>query len=127
MLLISGEAYAMWPCTPLSQIAVDRAALHGAADRAEHIAYAHAGHLAGTPPGFAVAPSIRHPVDDVVYPFGGSRAGNNTARRDGWRRQVAFVRSAPSLCSHPLRSRLGAWLSSTPRTPTRHPSPAPPA
>ena len=49
------------------------------------------------PPGFAVAPSIRHPVDGVVYPFGGSRAGNNTARRDGWRRQVAFVRSAPSL------------------------------
>ena len=97
VLLISGEADAMWPCTPLSQIAVDRAARHGAADRAEHIAYADAGHLAGTPPGFAVAPSIRHPVDDVVYPFGGSRAGNNTARRDGWRRQVAFVRSAPSL------------------------------
>ncbi len=97
VLLISGEDDRMWPCTPLSRIAEERARRHGATDRVEHVSYPDAGHGAGLPPGFAVAPAIRHPVDDVVYPFGGTRDGNHAARRDAWARQVAFAQQAPTL------------------------------
>ena len=97
VLLLTGADDAMWPATPLSDIAVDRAARCGAADRVRHVSYPDAGHLTGLPPGFAVPAGISHPVDGTYYSFGGTRAGNQAARRDAWRRLVAFCRAAPRL------------------------------
>jgi len=97
VLLLTGEDDAMWPATALSEIAVERAERYGAADRVRHVAYPDAGHLTGLPPGFAVPSGISHPVDGTYYSFGGTRAGNQAARRDAWRQLVAFCRSAPKL------------------------------
>ncbi len=97
VLLVSGEDDAMWPATPLSEVAVDRAERYGAAERVRHLSYPDAGHLTGLPPGFAVPAGISHPVDGVHYSFGGTRAGNHAARRDSWRELVAFCRAAPKL------------------------------
>jgi dienelactone hydrolase len=79
VLLLSGEDDAMWPSARLSRIAEARAAREGAADRATHVAYPHAGHFCTTPPGFPLT------SEDVVR-NGGSRAGNQAARLDSWRR-----------------------------------------
>jgi pimeloyl-ACP methyl ester carboxylesterase len=79
VLLLSGEDDAMWPSARLSRIAEVRAAREGAADRVTHVAYPNAGHFCTTPPGFPLT------SEDVVR-NGGSRAGNQAARLDSWRR-----------------------------------------
>ncbi len=84
VLLLSGEDDAMWPSARLSRIAEDRAARVGVADRVTHVAYPDAGHFCTTPPGFPLmAPG--------VVRGGGSRTGNQAARRDSWRRLLDFV------------------------------------
>ena len=97
VLLLSGQDDAMWPSTPLSDIAMDRATREGAGDRVEHVAYPDAGHQVGLPPGFAVPVVLVHPVDGVTVALGGTRSGNRAARRDSWRRLVEFVRTVPKL------------------------------
>jgi dienelactone hydrolase len=84
VLLLSGEDDAMWPSTPLSRIAEARAEREGVADRVIHVAYPHAGHFCTTPPGFPLT------SEDVVR-NGGTRAGNQAARLDAWRRILEFV------------------------------------
>lgn len=79
VLLLSGEDDAMWPGARLSRIAEARAAREGAADRVTHVAYPRAGHFCTMPPGFPLT------SEDVVR-NGGSRAGNQAARLDSWRR-----------------------------------------
>jgi dienelactone hydrolase len=79
VLLLSGEDDAMWPSARLSRIAEERAAREGVADRVTHVAYPHAGHFCTSPPGFPT------PSDSVLR-NGGTRAGNQAARRDSWRR-----------------------------------------
>ena len=84
VLLLSGEDDAMWPSARLSRIAEARAAREGAAERVTHVAYPDAGHFCTTPPGFPTT------SEDVVR-NGGSRAGNQAARLDSWRRLRDFV------------------------------------
>ncbi len=84
VLLLSGEADSMWPSARLSRIAEDRAERGGAADRVTHVAYPDAGHFCTTPPGFPLM------SEDIVR-NGGSRAGNQTARLDSWRRLLDFA------------------------------------
>jgi dienelactone hydrolase len=84
VLLLTGEDDAMWPSARLSRIAEARAAREGAADRVTHVAYPDAGHFCTTPPGFPIM------SEDVVR-NGGTRAGNQAARLDSWRRLRDFV------------------------------------
>ena len=83
VLLLSGEDDTMWSCARLSRIAEARAEREGA-DHVEHVAYPDAGHFCTTPPGFPL-PS------DAVIRTGGSRAGNDAARLDAWRRLLDHV------------------------------------
>ena len=74
----------MWPSARLSRIAEARAAREGAAERVTHVAYPDAGHFCTTPPGFPM-------MSEDVMRNGGSRAGNQAARLDSWRRLREFV------------------------------------
>ena len=60
-------------------------------DRVTLVAYPDAGHWCAQPPGFPIASAIVHPVDGTHTLIGGSRAGNNTARLDAWRRLLEHV------------------------------------
>ncbi len=86
VLLTSGEDDQIWRSSLLSAYAVRRAQRLGAADRVEHVAYPDAGHACSAPPGYAVPIESVHPVDGVTSSLGGTRAGNNAARVDSWRR-----------------------------------------
>ena len=92
LLLLTGEADALWRCTLLSELAVRRAERTGAGDRVTHVSYPEAGHFCCTPPGFAIAGgSSLHPLDGKPFTVGGTRAGNQAARLDAWRRVRAFL------------------------------------
>jgi pimeloyl-ACP methyl ester carboxylesterase len=91
VLLLSGEDDGMWPSARLSRIAEARAKREGAADRVTQVAYPDAGHQACLPPGFPVPSQMVHPVDGSTYPFGGTRAGNQAARLDAWRRLLGHL------------------------------------
>jgi dienelactone hydrolase len=91
VLLLSGADDRLWPSTPLSAYAERRAARLGAADRVEHVAYPGAGHGCSAPPGYAVPLAFTHPVIGSFLTLGGTRAGNNAARVDGWRRVLALL------------------------------------
>ena len=90
VLLLSGEDDAMWPSARLSRIAEARAAREGAADRVTHVAYPDAGHFCTTPPGLPDRVGGRDP-DATCRQIGGSRAGNQAARLDAWRRLLELV------------------------------------
>lgn len=87
VLLLSAEDDAMWPSARLSRIAEARAEREGAGDRVEHVAYPDAGHFCTTPPGFPI-------ISDQALRNGGSRAGNQGARLDAWRRLLDHVGGA---------------------------------
>jgi dienelactone hydrolase len=87
VLLLSAEADTMWPSARLSRIAEGRAAREGVADHVEHVAYPDAGHFCTTPPGFPI-------LSETAIRNGGSRAGNDGARLDAWRRLLDHVGAA---------------------------------
>jgi hypothetical protein len=93
VLLVSALDDQMWRSSMLSDIAVRRAERLGVADRVEHVAHPDAGHACGAPPGYPISRGIRHPVDDVYSALGGTRAGNQLARRASWRRLIDTVGS----------------------------------
>jgi len=84
ILMVSGEADAMWPASSLSQIAERRASERGFAHQITHLKYAGAGHLCGGVPGTPVASEVRHPLTGQVYSLGGTPAANARARADSW-------------------------------------------
>jgi pimeloyl-ACP methyl ester carboxylesterase len=87
VLLLSGEDDTMWPSARLSRIAEARAEREGVGDHVEHVAYPDAGHFCTTPPGFPI-------LSDQAVRNGGSRAGNDRARLDSWRRLLDHVGAA---------------------------------
>jgi dienelactone hydrolase len=93
ILMISGEDDAMWPSTVLAEIAEKRAAQHGFGHRLVHLRYPDAGHTCGSPPGLPAPLVSLHPVDNQLYAFGGSAAGNAAAQADSWQRSLAFLRN----------------------------------
>ncbi len=94
VFLTSGEDDQMWRSTLLSEYAVRRARRYGAAARVEHVAYPDAGHACSAPPGYAVPIVSVHPVEGTTDTLGGTRAGNNAARVDFWRRLLALFRDS---------------------------------
>ena len=94
ILMVSGDADAMWPSTPMGEIVERRAAEHGFAHEVTHLRYPDAGHLCAGAPGTPVLTEVRHPLTHGLYTFGGSRAGNAAARADSWPRVLAFLEDA---------------------------------
>ena len=91
VLLLSAADDRLWPSAALSAYAVRRAERLGATDRVEHVSYPEAGHACSAPPGYAVPIQLVHPVDGSFSTLGGTRAGNNAARVDGWRRVLDLL------------------------------------
>ena len=91
ILMISGEADAMWPATELAEIAEHRAADRGFTRDLTHLRYPGAGHLCGGVPGTPAVTESRHPVTGQVYSFGGSPLANAQARADSWPRVLQFL------------------------------------
>lgn len=95
VLFVSGEADTMWPSTPMTRIAEQRARDHGFAHPIVHLRYRDGGHTSAGVPGTPVVTEVRrHPLTGASYSFGGTRAGNAHARADSWPRVVAFLREA---------------------------------
>jgi uncharacterized protein len=89
VLLVSAEDDRLWDATRLTRIAEVRADREGAGDRLTHVAYPDAGHMIGNPPGFPIRTGL---VDgERTIAFGGSRAGDQAARVDSWRRLLELV------------------------------------
>jgi hypothetical protein len=88
VLLICGEADALWPACPMArQVAARASRLSG--PKVKVLAYEDAGHAVfGTPvPG-------DDPRHDRLGKTGGSPDGNAAARNDGWPQVVAFLRKS---------------------------------
>jgi dienelactone hydrolase len=94
ILLVSGEADAMWPSTRLGELVERRAAAHRSAHQVTHLRYPDAGHAGVGVPGTPAPTEIRHPVDGRRYALGGTPAGNAAARADSWPQVLAFLASA---------------------------------
>jgi dienelactone hydrolase len=90
VLLTSGQEDQVWRSTLFSDYAVRRAARAGASGRVEHVAYPDAGHACSAPPGYAVPIGRADPADGRLF-LGGTREGNQAARRDTWRRLLDLV------------------------------------
>jgi dienelactone hydrolase len=84
ILMVSGEADAMWPATDLAEIAERRAAARGFHHRLTHVRYAGAGHLCGGIPGTPSATEVNHPLTRQTYSLGGTPAANARARAASW-------------------------------------------
>jgi dienelactone hydrolase len=92
VLLISGEDDQMWPSTNMAEISVARLREHGFRDPYEHLSYVGAGHAFRVPYWPQTMIEMRHPVDGVLYAFGGNPESNAHAAVDSWRRVGHFLR-----------------------------------
>jgi dienelactone hydrolase len=92
ILMVSGEADAMWPSVRLAKIAERRAAQHGVGSRIAHLRYPDAGHLCAGVPGLPVPGEVR--LSQGFFSLGGTLAGNARARADSWPRVLAFLADA---------------------------------
>jgi len=91
VLLISGEEDAMWPSAQMADAVIRRLAAHNFAHPYRHIRYPNAGHmiLAGHIP--ATVTASRHPVDGMVYAYGGDAQGYAHANVNSWASVLAFL------------------------------------
>jgi dienelactone hydrolase len=94
LLLVSGGADAMWPSTPMAEIAERRAERFHARQPVVHLRYPDAGHVGSGPPGTPLVTTALHPLTGGFYDFGGTRAANACARADSWPRVIEFLKNA---------------------------------
>jgi len=92
VLLISGEDDQMWPSTVMAEISMARFRAHNFPHPYAHLSYPGAGHGIDTPYWPQTMLEARHPVDDVLYAFGGNPESNAHATVDSWRRVKHFLR-----------------------------------
>jgi dienelactone hydrolase len=92
ILLVSGEADALWPSPIFSDRVVARLARSGFGHRHEHLKYEGAGDAIGAP----YLPTARTTVGSnpfsPSFPLGGSPEANAAASADSWPKVVAFFR-----------------------------------
>ena len=91
VLMISGEADAMWPSTLLADIALESLQNTNHPYAFEHVSYPDAGHNIRAPYVPTTVTAMQHPVDGGLYALGGTPAGNARANEDSWRRVLAFL------------------------------------
>jgi dienelactone hydrolase len=91
ILLVSGEADAMWPSTTLANMIQHRAADRGFPHEIIHLHYRDAGHAGPGVPGVAGETEVRHPLTGTTYALGGTTQGNTAARNSSWPQVVSFL------------------------------------
>jgi len=92
VLLISGEDDQMWPSTSMAEISMARLRAHNFPHPFEHLSYPGAGHGFRVPYFPQTMTEMRHPVDGVLYAFGGNPESSAHATVDSWRRVKHFLR-----------------------------------
>ena len=81
----------MWPSTPLAEVSVQRLRDHDFAYPYEHVSYPGAGHTIGVPYFPTTVVESKHPVDGVLYAFGGDPKSNMIAAVDSWQKTLGFL------------------------------------
>jgi len=87
ILLICGESDHLWPSCPMARQVTERARSHGLSN-VTVLAYPDAGHAVFGRPFREDEPAFQH-----LDRLGGTNAGNNRARADGWPRIMGFLRT----------------------------------
>ena len=92
VLLISGDADALWPSAHFGDQIVDRARLKGFDYSIEHLKYASAGHSIGAGYAPTTITHSYHPIRRATIDLGGTPEGLAKARAESWPRVLEFVR-----------------------------------
>ncbi len=92
IMLLSGQADAVWPSAELADIALQRAARGRFGHGIEHIRYRDAGHLCTAPPGLPAPLVSENPASGRWHAHGGTRSGNAAAQADAWLHILSFFR-----------------------------------
>jgi dienelactone hydrolase len=92
LLLISGGDDHLWPAAEMSEAIVARLQRHGSAHAAEHLHFAHAGHMLRYPhlPVTARHSRNKH-LRGAPFSFGGTPSADAAAQTQAWRRAIAFL------------------------------------
>ncbi|CAM3366272.1 acyl-CoA thioesterase/bile acid-CoA:amino acid N-acyltransferase family protein [Kibdelosporangium persicum] len=89
VLAITAGDDRMWPCTELSELAIQRLAAAGH-NAAKHVHYPDAGHLIAAPP-YGPTTEILTPGPGVRFRTGGSAKANAAARVGAWHALTEFL------------------------------------
>jgi len=94
ILLISGGDDHLWPAAEMSEAIVARFQRNGSAHTAEHLHFAHAGHMLRYPhlPVTARESRNKH-LRGARFSFGGTPEADAEAQAQAWRRAIAFLRA----------------------------------
>jgi dienelactone hydrolase len=84
ILLISGQADAIWPSTEMANRVMARLDANGFKPLHVHLSYPDAGHVAAVPPN-------DDPRMKALEALGGTPEGNAKARADSWKELLAFL------------------------------------
>jgi dienelactone hydrolase len=94
ILLISGGDDHLWPAAEMSKAIVARLQRHGSTQAAEHLHFAHAGHMLRYPHLPVTARDSRNKhLRGARFSFGGTPAADAAAQTQAWRRAIAFLRA----------------------------------
>ena len=94
ILLISGGDDHLWPAAEMSEAIVARLKRNDSAHAAEHLHFAHAGHMLRYPhlPVTARESRSKH-LRGARFSFGGTPAADAEAQTQAWHRAIAFLRA----------------------------------
>jgi dienelactone hydrolase len=94
LLLISSGDDHLWPAAEMSEAIIARLQRHGSAHAAEHLHFAHAGHMLRYPhlPVTARHSRNKH-LRGARFSFGGTPSADAAAQTQAWHRAIAFLRA----------------------------------
>jgi dienelactone hydrolase len=94
ILLISGGDDHLWPAAEMSEAIIARLKRNGSAHAAEHLHFAHAGHMLRYPHLPVTARDSRNKhLRGARFSFGGTPAADAEAQMQAWHRAIAFLRT----------------------------------
>lgn len=93
VLLISGQADAMWPSALFSERVMERLAERQHPYPDQHLSYPDTGHMISPPFSPTTVADMRHPLTGGYFALGGTPAGTAFARADSWPKLLAFLES----------------------------------
>src|ERR1700689_1992276 len=92
LLLISGGDDHLWPAAEMSEAIIARLKRNGGAHTAEHLHFAHAGHMLRYPHLPVTARDSRNKhLRGARFSFGGTPAADAEAQTQAWHRAIAFL------------------------------------
>jgi dienelactone hydrolase len=94
ILLVSGGDDHLWPAAEMSEAIIARLKRNGSTHAAEHLYFAHAGHMLRYPhlPATARVSGNKH-LRGARFSFGGTPTADAEAQTQGWHRAIAFLRA----------------------------------